>query len=47
MRVALLVAIFVGFTGLGVLDLLAGQLRLGVAALLLAVVNCLLLLGGN
>lgn len=43
MRTALLVLALAGFVGLGVVDLLAGELRAGVAALLLAVANALLL----
>lgn len=42
-RTGLLVAMLVGFAGLGVIDLLNGQLRTGVAALLLASANYLLL----
>jgi len=39
MRTALLVLALTGFVGLGVLDLLAGDLKHGGAALLLAVAN--------
>jgi hypothetical protein len=42
-RLVLLVALIVGLTGLAALDLAAGSLRTGVASLLLAVVNALLL----
>lgn len=43
MRTAFLVLAIGGFAGLGVLDLLQGNLRLGIAACILAVANGLLL----
>lgn len=43
MRVAFLACALGGFAALGVLDIAAGSLRTGVAALLLAAANALLL----
>lgn len=46
MRAVLLTMAITGFAGLGVLDLLTGSGRVGIAALFLAVANFLLLMEG-
>lgn len=43
MRLALLILALAGFAALGLLDLAHGNIRLGIAALLLATANYLLL----
>lgn len=43
MRTALVITALVGFIGLGILDLAAGNLKVGVASLALALANYLLL----
>ena len=47
MRSLFLVAVLIGFGGLAVLDLVAGNISTGAAALLLGVANGLLLVGST
>lgn len=43
MRLAFLLAMLVGFAGLGMIDLIEGRYRLGIASLLLVLVQALFL----